>query len=60
MNNRLTHNGEFVTVNQHKIHIYRQGNINNDFLINRPLNEIGEKLQKYYVYKYNLDKLKIR
>lgn len=28
----------------------------NDFLINRPLNEIGEKLQKYYVYKYNLDK----
>ena len=33
MNNRLKHNGEFVTVNQHKIHIYRQGNINNPKLI---------------------------
>lgn len=33
MDKRLKHNGEFVTVNQHKIHLYRQGNINNPKLV---------------------------
>lgn len=33
MNDKLKPNGEFVTINQHKIHIYRQGNISNPKLI---------------------------
>lgn len=33
MDKRLKHNGEFVIINQHKIHIYRKGNINNPKLV---------------------------
>lgn len=33
MNERLKPNGEFVTINQHKIHIYRQGNISSPKLV---------------------------
>ena len=33
MNDKLKPNGEFVTINQHKIHIYRQGSINNPTLV---------------------------
>lgn len=33
MEDMLKNNGEFVTINQHKIHIYRQGNINNPKLV---------------------------
>lgn len=33
MEKGLKHNGEFVTINQHTIHIYRQGNISNPKLV---------------------------
>jgi len=33
MDKGLKHNGEFVTINQHKIHIYRQGNMNSPKLV---------------------------
>ena len=33
MDKSLKHNGEFVTINQHKIHIYRQGNMSNPKIV---------------------------
>ncbi len=33
MDKGLKHNGEFVTINQHKIHIYRQGNMSSPKLV---------------------------
>ena len=33
MNKKIKHNGELVMINNHKIHIYREGNKNNPIIV---------------------------